>query len=78
MTSVRFMPTGIPSVIVAILAPNLVKVTSPKYVILCGLTLAFIGSMIIPFAKTSVQYWSHLFPAFVMWVLMFNIFSADN
>lgn len=66
MSSVRFLPTGIGAIVIAIIAPNLVKLTSPKWVILGGLTLSFISSFIMPFAKHSTDYWSHLFPAFLM------------
>ena len=67
MSSIRFLPTGIGAIFIAIMAPNLVKLTSPKWIILGGLTLAFIATMILPFAPKSTDYWSHLLPSFLMW-----------
>jgi hypothetical protein len=66
MSAVHFLPTGVFSALVAGVASNFVKHVSPKWTILGGLTLDFIGSMIIPFANSSSKYWSHLFVAFTI------------
>ena len=66
MSSVRFLPTGVFSGAVAGVSAEFVKYVNPKWTILGGLVLEFIASLLLPFANTSVRYWSFLFPCFVM------------
>lgn len=75
MSSVRFLPCGLAGTATAIVAPMLLNYSSPKWTISVGLTMQFIGTMVLPFADTSVKFWSHCLPAFIMYVKNFPSFS---
>ena len=68
LSSVRFLPVGFSGTFVAIVAPMLLKYWTPKLAISVGLTLQFIGTMLLPFADTKDKFWSHCLPAFIMYV----------
>jgi hypothetical protein len=42
------------------------------------LTLSFISTILLPFADTSDKCWSHLLPAFIMWVGLGLIVSRSR
>lgn len=66
MTAVRFLPIGIVAFPVAMITPVLPKYVHPRWIILSGLVLTFIGTMLYPFADRQSRYWGYNFPAFLI------------
>ena len=75
MSSVRFLPCGFAAIVAAVVSPMFVKYWSPKWSITVGLTMQFIGTMLLPFADSKAKFWSHCLPAFIMYVSLSVLFD---
>ncbi|KAF8323832.1 MFS general substrate transporter [Clavulina sp. PMI_390] len=65
-SSLRFLPIGLFSILIAVTTPELVKNWSPKWTIMFGLVLQFISSILLVYADSGDKYWSRYFPSFML------------
>ncbi|KLO16515.1 MFS general substrate transporter [Schizopora paradoxa] len=63
--AVHVLPAGIAGLFMAGTGPLQNKI-SPKWIILFGETMVFIGTILFPFSAQKDHYWSRVFPGFVI------------
>lgn len=69
LSSVRFLPAGIATVIGAGLSAGLARFIDAKYTISIGLVFTFIATILLALANQKGRYWSYVFPAEFMCVV---------
>ncbi|KAJ3022936.1 hypothetical protein HKX48_004847 [Thoreauomyces humboldtii] len=65
-SAVRYLPLGILASIMGVMSEKIIFRFNIKVVLVLGLFLGTVGNIILGFYKHEDQYWSHLFPSFVI------------
>lgn len=65
MTSVRFLPTGVFSALIAGVSSKLINYVNPKWTILAGLLVTLCVSITLPFADSRIRCGSSPLPIYI-------------
>lgn len=76
--AVHFLPMAIAGWIISYLTGYLPRWFPHKYIILGGLSLAIIGTVLLPFADAPPRYWQFVFPALVIGTIGLMIIYANS